>query len=334
MSRSLNGIVIAEAGSVHDGSFGNACALVDMAAEAGADVVKFQTHIAAAETLRDAPQPTYFTGEPRFEYFERTGFAFDQWLALKRHCDARSIRFMSSPFSVEAVDLLEQIGADIYKVPSGEVTNVFLLRRLVATRKPVILSSGMSNWAELDLAVAILRDCPELVVLQCSSAYPCPPEQVGLNVLQEMRTRYEIPVGLSDHTLGSAAAFAAAALGAKVIEKHTTFSRLMYGSDARHSMEPAEFRVFCSGLKDIWRMLENPVDKADLTPYLNMKRVFEKSLVTARSLSAGHRIAQQDLAAKKPGDGIPTIEYEQVVGRKLLHAVPADHKLDWNDIAS
>jgi N-acetylneuraminate synthase len=324
-------MIIAEAGSVHDGSFGNACALVDMAAAAGADVVKFQTHIAAAETLRDAPMPFYFKGEPRFEYFERTGFSFEQWVKLKQRCHERDVLFLSSPFSGQAVDLLERVGPDLYKVPSGEVTNVFLLERLAATKKPVVLSSGMSDWAELDLAVDILKSSPRLIVLQCSSAYPCPPEQVGLNVISEMARRYNLEVGLSDHTLDCAASFAAAAIGATVIEKHVTFSKLMYGSDARHSMEPHEFAVFCRGLKDIWTMLDNPVNKNDLSFYREMKTVFEKSLVAASDLPAGHRLIHNDLAAKKPGSGIPVREYKAVVGRKLSRAVSADHVFALSD---
>jgi N,N'-diacetyllegionaminate synthase len=327
-------MIIAEAGSVHDGSFGNACALIDMAAVAGADVVKFQTHIAAAETLRDAPMPAYFKGEPRYEYFERTGFSFEQWMKLRERCHERGVLFLSSPFSEQAVDFLERVGADLYKVPSGEVTNTFLMERLAATGKPVVLSSGMSDWSELDRAVDILKASPRLIVLQCSSAYPCPPEQVGLNVMGEMAKRYKIEVGLSDHTLDCAAAFAAAALGATVIEKHVTFSKLMYGSDARHSMEPEDFAVFCRGLKDIWRMLDNPVDKNDLSLYREMKMVFEKSLVAGADLPAGHLIVRDDLAAKKPGEGIPVGEYRKVVGRKLARAVPTDHKLDWSDLAS
>jgi len=320
-------LIIAEAGSVHDGSFGNACALVDMAAAAGANVVKFQTHIAEAETVHDAPMPSFFKGEPRFEYFERTGFSLPQWRELKERCDERGVVFMSSPFSEAAVDLLEDVGAALYKVPSGEVTNVFLLERLAATGKPVILSSGMSNWAELDCAVEILRVTPGLMVLQCSSAYPCTPEQVGLNVMPEMQRRYGTKVGLSDHTLDCAAAFAAAALGASVIEKHVTFSKLMYGSDARHSMEPAEFKKFCDGLKAIWRMLDHPVDKDDLGSFKEMKHVFEKSLVAARPMSKGHVINRADLAAKKAGGGIPVTEFPQVVGRRLCQDVPQNFKL-------
>jgi N-acetylneuraminate synthase len=146
-------LLIAEVGSVHDGSFGNAKCLIDVAAECGADAVKFQTHIAEAETLRDAPMPPYFTGEPRFEYFQRTVFNEAQWRELKAHCQARGVEFLSSPFSVEAVELLEEVGIERYKIPSGEVTNLPYLEHIAQTGKPVLLSSGMSSWAELDEAV-------------------------------------------------------------------------------------------------------------------------------------------------------------------------------------
>ncbi|MFN3482173.1 N-acetylneuraminate synthase family protein [Rhabdaerophilum calidifontis] len=320
-------MIIAEIGSVHDGSFGNACKLIELAAECGADIVKFQTHIPAAETLRDAPMPPYFKGEPRFEYFERTGFSRPQWRDLQRACAAAGIGFLSSPFSLEAVDLLEEIGVDLYKVPSGETSNLPLLERLAETGKPVLLSTGMSNWAEIDAAVAILRGGGPLCVMQCTSAYPCPPERVGLNVLAEMRARYGVPVGFSDHTLGPAAALAAAALGAGVIEKHLTFSRKMYGSDAANSMEPAEFAALCRDLRAVWTMLDNPVEKDDLAPYRDMKRIFEKSVVTARALAAGTTIRREDLAFKKPGDGIPAARYRDLLGRRVLRDLPADHKL-------
>jgi N-acetylneuraminate synthase len=320
-------MIIAEIGSVHDGSFGNACKLIELAAECGADIVKFQTHLPAAETLRDAPMPPYFKGEPRFEYFERTGFSRPQWRDLQRACAAAGIGFLSSPFSIEAVDLLEEVGVDLYKVPSGETSNLPLLERLAETGKPVLLSTGMSNWAEIDAAVAILRSGGPLCVMQCTSAYPCPPERVGLNVLAEMRARYGVPVGFSDHTLGPAAALAAAALGAGVIEKHLTFSRKMYGSDAANSMEPAEFAALCRDLRAVWTMLDNPVEKDDLAPYRDMKRIFEKSVVSARALAAGTTIRREDLAFKKPGDGIPAARYRDLLGRRVLRDLPADHKL-------
>jgi N,N'-diacetyllegionaminate synthase len=325
--------LIAEIGSVHDGSFGNACKLIEAAAACGANAAKFQTHIAEAETLRDAPSPGYFKGEPRFEYFRRTGFTPAQWKELRQACTANDVAFLSSPFSIEAVDLLEEIGVGAYKIPSGEVTNWPLLERVAATGKPALLSSGMSSWQELDDAIEILRRGGPLTVMQCTTAYPCPPERVGLNVIAEMRSRYDLPVGFSDHTNGMAAAFAAAALGADVVEKHLTFSRLMYGSDAANAMEPADFRRLADGLGEIWAMRAAPVDKDDLAPYRDMKRIFEKSVVTARPLPAGHVIGRADLAFKKPGDGISASRYRDVIGRRTAHGLPEEHKLADEDLA-
>jgi len=325
--------LIAEIGSVHDGSFGNACKLIEAAAACGADAVKFQTHIAEAETLRDAPAPSYFVGEPRFEYFRRTGFSLEKWRQLRAVCAANGVTFLSSPFSLEAVDLLEEVGIDAYKIPSGEVTNLPLLERVVETGKPVLLSSGMSSWAELDAAVAALRPGGTVTILQCTSAYPCPPERVGLNVLAEMRKRYGLALGYSDHTQGPAAALAAAALGARVIEKHFTFSRLMYGSDAANSMEPSDFRQLAAALREVWAMLDAPVDKDDLSPYREMKRIFEKSVVTALPIPAGKIIERDDLAFKKPGDGISAGRYRELLGRRAARALTPDHLLAESDLA-
>jgi sialic acid synthase SpsE len=330
MARQM-GQIIAEIGSVHDGSFGNACKLVEVAAACGADTVKFQTHLPEAETLRDAPSPAYFKGEPRFDYFRRTGFSVEQWRGLKAKCEEVGVTFLSSPFSIEAVDLLEEVGVAQYKIPSGEVTNVPLLERVAETGKPTLLSSGMSDWAEIDRAVAVLRTGGPLVVMQCTTAYPCPPERVGLNVVQEMARRYGLPVGYSDHTDDAAAAMAAAALGAVAIEKHLTFSRLMYGSDAANAMEPPVFAAYCAGIRNIWCMLDNPVEKDDLAPYADMKRIFEKSIVSARALESGSVIARADLAFKKPGDGISAARYGEVVGRRLNRSVPADHAFSERD---
>lgn len=324
--------IIAEIGSVHDGSFGNACRLIEAAADCGADTVKFQIHIAEAESLPDAPSPPYFKGEPRVDYFRRTSFSDDQWRSLKALCADRGVTFLASPFSLEAVDVLEDLGVDSYKIPSGEVTNLPMLDRIAETKKPALLSSGMSNWAELDAAVDSLRAGGPLTVMQCTSLYPCPPDSAGLNVIREMRDRYGLPVGFSDHTLGPAAAFAAAALGAEVMEKHFTFSRLMYGSDAATAMEPDDFRAFCEGLRSIWQMQAHPVEKDDLSPFLEMKRVFEKSIVTAHPVAEGHVLAAGDLAFKKPGDGISAARYRDLIGRRAARPLPAHYKIKDEDL--
>lgn len=326
--------VIAEIGSVHDGSVGNALALVDAAAAAGADAVKFQTHIADAETLPDAPSPAYFTSESRIEYFTRTGFTLAQWKTLKARCDERGVMFLSSPFSEEAVDLLEQVGLERYKIPSGEVSNIPLLRRIASLRKPVILSSGMSSWQELDAAVAAIRTVHnDLTVLNCTSEYPCPDERVGLNVMVEMRERYGVPVGLSDHTLDPFASFAAVTLGASLIEKHFTFSRLMYGSDARHSMEPGQFAEMVRGIRAIERMRDATVDKADVSRFASMKQIFEKSIVTRVELPSGTVITREMLAFKKPGDGVPAAAVDEIVGRRVVRTVAANTRIRLQDLA-
>lgn len=326
-------MIVAEVGSVHDGSFGIAQRLIDTAAECGADVVKFQTHIASAETLRDAPMPPYFTGEPRYEYFERTAFTRVQWAALKVHCEVRGVEFLSSPFSAEALELLETVGVRQYKVPSGEVTNLPLLEVIAKTGKPVLLSSGMNSWGELDHAVnTVLRYHDRLTILQCTSEYPCPYEQVGLNVLVEIRERYQLSVGLSDHTLTNYAAFAAVTLGASIVEKHFTLSRLMHGSDAKHSLEPAEFTELVRGIRAIETMLANSVDKNDVSRFKAMKATFEKSLVTLMDIPAGVTITQEMIGIKKPGTGIPAARLCEVVGKHTARAVPADTLLMVSDI--
>jgi N-acetylneuraminate synthase len=315
-------LVIAEAGMNHDGSLGNAIRLAEVAAECGADAVKFQLHDAPAETTRDAPSPPYFEHETRWEYFSRTAFTDEQWATLKQACERAEIEFLCSVFSVEAVERLERLGVGRYKVGSGEVTNLELVRRVATTGKPVLLTSGMSTWAELDAAVEVAGN--DVTVLQCTSEYPTPPEHVGLNVLAELRQRYGKPVGLSDHSLGNYAAFAAVALGAVVVEKHFTLSNELYGPDAALALEPDELEDLVDGIRSIETMLANPVDKDDVEELREMKRVFEKSVVSTREIPAGVEISREMLAAKKPGTGIPARMLPEVIGRKARVDIAAD----------
>jgi N,N'-diacetyllegionaminate synthase len=326
--------VIAEVGSVHDGSFGNAIRLIDAAVDCGVDIVKFQTHISAAETTRDAPMPPYFKGEPRYEYFKRTGFSLAQWQELKAHCDERGVEFLSSPFSSQAVELLEEVGAARYKVGSGEVTNIPMLETIARTGKPVILSSGMSTWEELDQAVQTIRRFHDrITVLQCTSEYPCEYERVGLDVMTAMRERYGLPVGLSDHTLTNYACYAAVVLGATVLEKHFTFSRLMYGSDARHSLEPAEMRDLVAGVRAVETMLESTVSKDATARRLGfMKEIFEKSVVTVVDIPEGATISDAMLSVKKPGTGVPARRLREFFGAVALREIPKDTLLGFEHV--
>jgi len=328
-------LIIAEVGSVHDGSFGNAKNMVSLASDCNADVVKFQTHIAKAETLKNAPMPSFFKGEPRFEYFERTSFDKMQWLELFSFCKENEIEFMSSPFSIEAVSLLEDIGVSQYKIPSGEVTNTPLIQNIAATKKPVILSSGMSTWEELDHAINILEkiNTKKTTILQCTTEYPCRYENVGLNVMVEMKDRYGLPFGLSDHTTSNYASFAAVTLGASIIEKHLTFSKKMYGSDAKHSSTPEEFMDLVNGIRSIETMKNNNVDKDEYALKINeMREVFQKSIVSNKLIKKGTVIQEDMIGIKKPGTGIEPKYIGKVLGKKAQVDIPINSIIKLDDL--
>jgi N,N'-diacetyllegionaminate synthase len=328
--------IIAEIGNTHEGSLGLAKQFIKAAVETGVDAVKMQTHIFEAESLPNAPNPSYFQDETRKEYFERTSFTIKEWKELKRYSEKDlGIDFFSSPFSLEALDLLEKIGIDTYKIASGEVNNIPLLEKIAKTKKKVLLSSGMSSWKELDEAVHTLQSngCQDLIVLQCTSEYPCPSEQAGLNVINELKERYEnIKVGYSDHSLGLAVPLAAVTLGATVIEKHFTLSKKMYGSDALNSTEPKDFKILVDEIRALEKALSSQINKdKKALSLIDMKMTFEKSIVSNSSKDSSHIITFKDLDFKKPGDGIPAREYKKIIGKKLNQKIKKNHKFSWED---
>jgi N,N'-diacetyllegionaminate synthase len=320
--------VIAEVSQTHDGSLGQAHAFIDAAAAAGADAIKFQTHIASAESTPGEPWRKRFSpqDETRYDYWRRMEFTREQWRCLRQHADERGLLFLSSPFSREAVALLLDVGVAGWKVASGEISNHALLERMAATGQPVMLSTGMSGAAEIDGAVELVKKHgAPLAVLQCTSVYPCPPELVGLNLLPEFRRRFDCAVGLSDHSATIYPGLAAAALGVEVIEVHVTLSREMFGPDVVASITTAELRQLVEGVRFIERMRAAPLDKDALPPSVtSLREIFMKSVVAARDLEAGATLRAEDLTAKKPGTGIPANEMPRLVGRRLRRAVPRD----------
>ena len=330
-------LVIAEIAQAHDGSLGTAHAYIDAVAKAGADVVKFQTHIAAAESTPAEPWRIRFSpkDETRYEYWKRMEFSEAEWLGLRQHALEAGVEFLSSPFSMEAFELLERVGVMGWKVASGEVKNLALLSRMAATKLPVLLSTGMSPLAEIDEAVALLRErgVEDITVMQCTSAYPTPPEKVGLNLLPLFRERYGCDVGLSDHSGTMWPSLAAVALGASVIELHVTFSRQAFGPDVPASVTVEELAHLVEGVRFLERARAHPVDKdgsaAELAP---MRKLFMKSVVARRGLGAGTVLARPDLAAKKPGTGIPADRLDALVGRRLARDVVADALLSEEDL--
>jgi N-acetylneuraminate synthase len=313
--------IIAEIAQAHDGSLGMAHAYIDAVARTGCNAIKFQTHIAEAESSIYEPFRVHFSKQDatRMDYWKRMEFTLEQWKEIKQHCDEVGLEFMSSPFSNAAVDLLEEVGVKKYKVGSGEVNNFVLLEKITQTGKPVIISSGMSSFEELDKTVSFLKDRGvDYSILQCTTAYPTQPEQFGLNVIQELKQRYNVPIGFSDHSSSIEASIAATVLGAEILEFHVVFDKEMFGPDAKASLTMKETTQLVKAVKNIILALQNSVNKSDNTGFSALKSIFEKSLTINKALKKGDVISFSDLDSKKPkGFGILASEYEKVIGKKL-----------------
>ena len=314
--------MIAEIGQAHDGSLGILHSYIDALAATGVDAVKFQTHIAEAESSEAEPFRINFSYEDatRYDYWKRMSFSLEQWKGIKEHCEEKGLEFMSSPFSQAAVDLLEAIGVQRYKIGSGEVNNFLILEKIGRTGKPVLLSSGMSSFAELDAAVEFLgKFGNELTILQCTTSYPTPPEKVGLNVIPELKRRYpQARIGLSEHTGKIYTGLAAVALGAEVLEFHAVFDRRLFGPDASSSLMIDEIKELVDGVRFLETALAHPVDKSDASAFSDLKKIFEKTLAVNKDLPEGHTLRFEDLEAKKPAQqGISATLFEEVIGRKL-----------------
>jgi N,N'-diacetyllegionaminate synthase len=328
-------LIIGEVAQAHDGSLGLAHAFVDAIASAGADAAKFQTHIAEAESTPGEPWRVQFSDQDatRFDYWKRMEFTEEQWRGLKDHAEERGLLFLSSPFSVEAVDLLDRVGVPAWKIASGETLNQALLGRVLETNLPLLVSTGLSQMGEVDNVVDRLRRrSVSFAILQSTSLYPCPPEKVGLGLLGAMRERYRCPVGLSDHSGTIYPALAAASLGASVIEVHVTMSREMFGPDVSASVTVTEFHQLVEGVRFIERMRAGTAEKDEITRQLwDTRRIFTRSLVSLRDLPGGSVVGLEDLGAKKPGTGIPPERASEIAGRRLRRDVVKNEILSEDD---
>ena len=328
--------VIAEVAQAHDGSLGTAHAFIDAVAETGAEAIKFQTHIAAAESTPAEPWRRKFSLQDatRYDYWRRMEFTEEQWRGLRDHAEERGLLFLSSPFSPEAFELLERVGVAAWKVASGEINNTPVLEAMLGSGLPIILSTGMSPLPEVDAAVHRVKQSGlPLAVLQCTSMYPCPAEQIGLNVIEDFRRRYQCAVGLSDHSAVIFPGLAAATLGIQVLEVHVTLSRRMFGPDVVASLTPEELTELVAGVRYIERMRSHPVDKArPADAVAPLREIFMKSVVAARDLEAGTILAAEHLAAKKPGSGIPAARLSSLFGRRLRRSISRDALLREEDL--
>jgi len=336
MLRSGRRLVIGEVALTHDGSLGLAHAFVDAIANAGADAVKFQTHIAAAESTPSEPFRVKFSRQDktRYDYWKRMEFTEEGWRGLADHARERGMLFLSSPFSIQAVELLDRIGMPLWKIASGETSNAALLERILDTGKPVLLSTGMSPIEEIDAAVARVRARNvDVGVFQCTTAYPCPPEKVGLNLIPLYRERYGCWIGLSDHSATIYPGLAAVTLGIDMLEVHVTLSREMFGPDVVASVTTQELRQLVDGIRFIERMNAHPLDKdASAKETAPLRKLFTRSLVASTDLPAGTVIAREHVAIKKPGTGLAPDRLDEIIGRRLARPVVADQLLAAEDI--
>ncbi len=328
-------LIIGEVAQAHDGSLGLAHAFIDGIANAGADAVKFQTHIASAESTPEERWRVAFSKQDatRYEYWKRMEFTEEQWDGLKKHASERGLKFLSSPFSVEAADLLQRVGVDAWKIASGEVTNTALFTAIARSGLPVFLSSGMSSLEEIDGAVLQIKSAHlPLTVMQCTSMYPTPAEKVGLNLIPFFRQRYQCDVGLSDHSGTIFPALAATTIGIEILEVHVTLSREMFGPDVPASITTTELRTIVNGIRYIEAMKANPVDKDAVAETLApMRNLFTKSVVACRDLPAGTVLLESHLTLKKPGTGFPPSSLKNLIGQTLKRPVKADQMLQRAD---
>ena len=329
--------VVAEVAQAHDGSLGAAHAFIDAVAKRGVDAIKFQTHIAEAESSlqEEFRVPFSYQDRSRYEYWKRMEFTAKQWEELAIHARERGLIFLSSPFSEQAVDLLESINCPAWKVGSGEVGSISLIERMIATNKPLLLSSGMSDWNELDSLTEHIRSRGvQFAILQCTTAYPCPPEKWGLNNIAEIVRRYHCLAGYSDHSGTIAAGLAAVALGAKILEVHVTFSKECFGPDVSSSLTLDQLEELVLGIRQITIAKTHPVDKSAIAYELSeLKKMFGKSIFAARNLKEGEILSLADFVYKKPGTGIPAANAAKIDGKRLNSDIRANEMLKESHLA-
>ena len=328
--------IIAEIAQAHDGSLGRAYTFIDIAKECGADAVKFQTHIAEFESSIDEPWRIKFSpqDELRYDYWKRMEFTEEQWKGLFQHAKSLGLEFIGTPFSTESYEMLKRIGVTRWKISSGEIGNRFLMEKFAEDKPEVYMSTGMSDWDEIDRAVDYLTgNGVKLKLYQCTTRYPVPPEKVGLNVIAEMKARYNLPVGLSDHSGEIYAPLAAAALGAEMIEVHLCMNKKDFGPDVSSSLDCDGLKELVTGIRQIETMRNNPIDKDKESVELEgTKRIFSKSLYLRRDMKEGEIIQKSDLIAKKPCNGIGFDKLDLVLGKCVLRDLKEGHLLDMSDL--
>jgi N,N'-diacetyllegionaminate synthase len=328
--------IIAEAGINHNGDMAIAKKMIDQAAEAGADLVKFQTFTADRLVIHAAQKAEYQKKadkceESQYQMLRRLELSVDAHNELIQHCKLRNIGFFSTGFDEASVDLLTNLGQELFKIPSGEITNLQYLRHVGGLGKPIILSTGMSTLGEIEAAINAIEKAgtrrSDITVLHCTTEYPAPMFDVNLRAMQSMQAAFGVSVGYSDHTVGIEVAIAAVALGATVIEKHFTLDRALPGPDHQASLEPEELKAMILAIRNIEIALGDGVKKLTPSEISNIN-VARKSLVAKQNIYSGEKFSPQNLVAKRPATGISPMRWDEVIGRIAFRDFLADEQIE------
>jgi N,N'-diacetyllegionaminate synthase len=329
-------IIIAEAGVNHNGDLELAKQLIDVAAKAGADYVKFQTFSADRMVSKSAPKAEYQqqvtdASETQYEMLKRLELSNEMHLNLIKHCEGKSIRFLSTGFDIESVDLLIELGIDLIKIPSGEITNLPYLRYIGSLGLPVILSTGMSTMDEIGNALTVLEvsglSRSQITVLHCTTEYPTPMNEVNLRAIASIRNTFGVDVGYSDHTVGIEVSIAAVALGASVIEKHFTLDRSLPGPDHKASLEPPELIAMVKAIRNIEDSLGSGIKVPTLSEIKNLY-IVRKSIMAKHRIEKGEVLSNSNLIVKRPGDGTSPMLWDQVIGQLASRDYLPDEVID------
>lgn len=338
----MNTLIIAEAGVNHNGSIATAKELINVAADAGADIVKFQTFKAENLVSKSASKADYQkrnlsadTDESQYNMLKKLELSYDAHVELMHYCENRNIRFQSTAFDLDSIDLLNELGMTIWKIPSGEITNLPYLRKIGLLNGHVILSTGMCKMDEIAAAVEVLvkygTKKDNIKVLHCNTEYPTPMQDVNLLAMLTIKQSLGVGVGYSDHTLGIEVPIAAVALGAEIIEKHFTLDKSLEGPDHAASLDPTELKQMVLAIRNIEEAISGSGEKEPSTSEVKNKILVRKSIHLKHALQKGHVLAEADLAMKRPGDGISPMEMDDVIGKKTLKDFPAEYKLMQTD---
>jgi len=328
--------IIAEIGVNHNGDIDIAKKLIDVAFEADADAVKFQTFFTEDHISREAPVAEYQNKsssiKTQFELVKKLELKKDDFLNLKKYAEGLGLIFLSTPFDFKSVDLLMDLDISSFKIGSGDLTNKPLLEKIAQTGKPVILSTGMANLSEIKEAVGWLvsNGCKTYSLMQCTSSYPTEIKDCNLMAIKSLQKQFDVPIGYSDHTINSISSILSVGLGVKFIEKHITLDHTMNGPDHSMSMEPDEFKQFVQNIKNAQDALGDDI-KETLPCEENVKKLARKSIVALTNISQGTLLDYHNIGIKRPGTGIPPKIIENIIGKKAAHDISEDSLLTWND---